>query len=157
MTALLASPGLPLSVMTRLPSKPGASSVKRAVLVDRIGNAGIDPALLEEPRARRPELEILAPVARRGVNEARARVFRHMVAVEQRNDEPVAARMERMGANHRGERSPSTSPRNSNALDLGASKTPRASALCDDVGFADPGPVVSRGFGYTIAPVSDPA
>ena len=37
---------------------------ERAVLVDRIGNAGLDPALLKEPRARRPELEILAPSAR---------------------------------------------------------------------------------------------
>ena len=106
MTALLASPTLPLSVMTRLPSKPGASSVKRAVLVDGVGNPRVDPALLEQPRARGPELEVLAPVAGRGVDEARARVFRHMVAVEQRNDEPVAARMERMGANHRGERIP---------------------------------------------------
>ena len=62
-----------------------------AILIDRIGNAGVDPALLEEPGARGPELEVLAPVARRGMDEARARVFRHMVAVEQGNDEAVAA------------------------------------------------------------------
>ncbi len=73
--------------------------MKRAVLVDRVGNARIDPALLEEPRARGPELEVLAPVAGRGVDEARARVFRHMVAVEQRNDEPVAVGVKRMRAN----------------------------------------------------------
>ncbi len=79
---------------------------KGAVLVDRIGNAGIDATLLKQACARGPKLEILAPVAWSGVNEARARVFRNMVAVEQRNDEPVAMRMKRMGADHRCERIP---------------------------------------------------
>ena len=69
-----------------------------AVLVDRVGNAGVDAALLKQPGARSPELEVLAPMARRGMDEACARVFRDMVAVEQRNDEAVAVRVERMGA-----------------------------------------------------------
>ena len=79
---------------------------ERAVLVDGVGNRGVDAALLKQPRARGPELEVLAPVAGSGMNEARARVFRHMVAIEQRNDKPVAARMKRMRANDRGERIP---------------------------------------------------
>ena len=70
-----------------------------AVLVDRVGNARLDPALLKQSRARSPEFEILAPMAGSGVNEARARVFRHIVAVEQRNDEPVAMGMKRVSAN----------------------------------------------------------
>ena len=69
-----------------------------AVLVDGVGNARIDAALLEQPRARGPKLEVLAPVAGRGMDEARARVFRDMVAVEQGNDEAIAVRMKRMGA-----------------------------------------------------------
>ena len=59
-----------------------------AVLVDRVGNARVDATLLKQPRARRPNFEVLAPVAGSGMNEAGARVFRHMVAVEQRNAKP---------------------------------------------------------------------
>ena len=75
-----------------------------AVLVDRIGNARVDAALLKQPRTRSPKLEVLAPVAGRGVNEAGACVFRHMVAVEQRNDKPIAVGMQGMGADHRAAR-----------------------------------------------------
>ena len=75
-----------------------------AVLVDRVGNAGVDSTLLQEPRARGPELEILAAMAGRGMNEACARVFSDVVAVEQGNDKPVAVGVQRMGADHRRQR-----------------------------------------------------
>ncbi len=71
-----------------------------AVLVDGVGNAGVDAALLKQPRARRPKLEVLAPMAGRGVDEARARVFRDMVAVEQRDNEAIAMGVEGVGAGH---------------------------------------------------------
>src|SRR6185437_8334183 len=61
-----------------------------AVLIDRIGNARFDPALLKEPGVRRPQLEVLAPVAGSGMDEAGSGVFRNVVAVEQGNDEAVA-------------------------------------------------------------------
>ena len=91
--------GFPLVIDDAFAFEAGRLVGEGAVLVDRIGNAGLDPVLLKEPRARRPELEILAPMAGRGVNEARARVLRHMVAVEQGNDEAIAMRMKGMGAN----------------------------------------------------------
>ena len=128
---------------------------ERAVLVDGVGNAGVDPALLEEPGARGPELEVLAPVARRGVDEARARVFRHMVAVEQRNDKPVAARMERMGANHRGERIPFDFAKKFERAHPGRVENALGERLRDDVSRPDLRPIVGRGIRYPIAPVSD--
>ena len=73
---------------------------KGAVLVDRIGNARVDPALLKQSRARGPELEVLAPMAGSGMDEARARIVRHMVAVKQRNDKSVALGVQGMRAGH---------------------------------------------------------
>ena len=128
---------------------------ERAVLVDGVGNPGVDPALLEQPRARGPKLEVLAPVARRGVDEARARVLRHMVAVEQRNDKPVAARMERMGANHRGERIPFDFAKKFKRADPGRVENALGERLGDDVGRPDLRPIIGRGIRYPIAPVSD--
>src|SRR3984885_2761386 len=78
--------GFPFVVNDALALKAGRFVSESAVLVDCVGNARIDPALLEQPGARGPKLEVLAPVARRSVDEACARVFRHMVALEQRND-----------------------------------------------------------------------
>ena len=124
-----------------------------AVLVDGVGNAGVDAALLEQPGARGPELEVLAPVARRGVDEARARVFRHMVAVEQRNDKPVAARMKRMGADHRGERIPFDFAEKFERAHLRRVENALGERLRDDVSRPDLRPVVGRGVRYPIAPI----
>ena len=113
MTASLASPFSPLSVMTRLPLEAGRFVGEGAVFVDGVGDARIDAALDQAPAVRHPQFEVLAAVSRRGVDEARARLLRDMVAVEQRNDEAVAERLQRMGADHGGERIAATSPRNS--------------------------------------------
>ena len=75
-----------------------------AVLVDRVGDARVDAALGRSRRVGRPELEVLAAVARRGVDEAGSGVLGDVVAVEQRHDEAVAEAMQRMGADHRGQR-----------------------------------------------------
>ena len=53
---------------------------------------------------RRPELEVLAAVAGRGMNEAGSGLFRDMVAVEQGNDKPISMPVQRMSADHRGQR-----------------------------------------------------
>ena len=88
---------------------------KRAVFVDGVGDARVDAALGEQPAVGHPELEVLAAVARRGVDEAGAGVVGDMIAVEQRDDEAVAAGLlQRMSADHRApSASAPTSPRNS--------------------------------------------
>ena len=89
MTASLASPFSPLSLMTRLPSKPGASAGEGAVFIDGVGDARVDAALGEQPPARHPEIEVLAAMARRGMNEAGAGVVGDVVAGEERDVEIV--------------------------------------------------------------------
>ena len=91
MTASLASPFSPLSLMTRLPVKPGACVGEGAVLVDGVGDRRVDAARFQFARIRRPDVEVLAAVARRGVDEAGAGVVGDMIAVEQRHGEVVAA------------------------------------------------------------------
>ena len=66
---------------------------ERAVLIDRVRNSRLDTALLKKSRIRGPELEVLTPMTGRGVDEARARFVRHMVAVKQRNGKRITARM----------------------------------------------------------------
>ena len=101
MTASLASPLLPLSSMTRLPSKPGASLVKRPSPSTVKGMVGVDAALLQLRRVLHPDVEVLAAVAGRGVHEARAVLVRDVIAGEQRHIEVVAHAAQRMRADHR--------------------------------------------------------
>ena len=147
--------GFALIVDDALALEAGRFVGQSAVLVDRVGNAGIDASLLKQPRARRPKLEILAPMARSGVNEARARVFRHMVAVEQRNDETVAARMERMGADHECERIACDFAEKFERADLRRVEDALSQRLREDVGRADLGPIVRRRVRHPITPVSN--
>ena len=91
MTASLASPFSPLSVMTRLPVEAGRLRGERAVLVDGVGDRRIDAARFERARIRGPDVEVLAAVARRGVHEAGAGVVGDVIAGEQRHVEVVAA------------------------------------------------------------------
>ena len=92
MTASLASPFSPLSLMTRLPVKPGACFGEGAVLVDGVGDCGSRcRALASVARVRRPDVEVLAAVAGRGVHEAGAGVVGDVIAVKQRHVEIVAA------------------------------------------------------------------
>ena len=71
-----------------------------AVLIDGVGNRRID-AMRFQPRAiRGPDLEVLAAVARRGMNEAGAGIVGDVVAGEQRHDEIIAVATKRMRASH---------------------------------------------------------
>ena len=90
MTASLASPLLPLSSMTRLPSKPGASLVKRPSPSTVKGMAVSMPRSLQLGRVLHPDVEVLAAVAGRGVHEARAVLVGDVVAGEKRDVEIVA-------------------------------------------------------------------
>ena len=80
MTASLASPLAPLSSMTRLPSKPGASLVKRPSPSTVKGMVVIDAALPQPRRVFHPDVEVLAAVAGRGVHEAGAVLVGDMIA-----------------------------------------------------------------------------
>ncbi len=70
-----------------------------AVLVDGVGDARVDMARRELAPARHPQLEVLAAVAGRGVDEAGAGVVGDVIAGEQRDIEVIAAEAcERMRA-----------------------------------------------------------
>ena len=77
-----------------------------AVLVDGVGDGGVDAARFQLARIRHPDVEVLAAVAGRGVHEAGAGVVGDVVAGQQRHREFVAAAeaLQRMGAFHRVER-----------------------------------------------------
>ena len=72
-----------------------------AILVDGVGDHGVDAARFESGLIRRPHLEVLAPVAGRGVHETGAGVVSDVVAGEQGDVKVVVARkaLERMLAN----------------------------------------------------------
>ena len=82
MTASLASPFSPLSLMTRFPVKPGRVIGESAVLVDGVGDGGIDAARFQLARIRRPDVEVFAAVAGRGVDEAGTRVVGDVITGE---------------------------------------------------------------------------
>src|SRR5208283_3566313 len=87
-----------------LAREPGRLVGEDAILVDGVGNARLDAALLEMTGVRGPKLEVLASMARRGVDETGPGVLGDMLAFEQRHDKAVAMRVQGMGADHRGER-----------------------------------------------------
>ena len=82
--------------MTRLPSKPGASLVKKP------SASTVKGIVVSMPRASSvgaillPDLEVLGAMAGRGVDEARAGIVGDMLAGEQRHIEVVAALAKRM-------------------------------------------------------------
>src|SRR6202011_5634456 len=62
-----------------------------SVLVDGIGNRGVDAAAFQLARVRRPDFEVFAAVAGRGVHEAGAGVVGDVIAGQQRDREVVAS------------------------------------------------------------------
>ena len=127
-----------------------------AVLVDRIGNARLDSALLKEPRVRRPELEVLAPVARARCERSPCR------RLPSRGRRRAGERRTRSRAHEADGRRPSTasaspltSPRNSNAVDLRGVEHALGQRLREDVGRADLGPVVGGRVRHPVAPISE--
>ena len=89
-TAWLASPFSPLSVMTLRPVEAGRVGGEDAVVVDREGDRRVDAARGEVAAAVHPDLEVLAAMAGRRVHEAGAGVVGDVVAVEQGDVEVVA-------------------------------------------------------------------
>ncbi len=130
---------------------------KGAVLIDSVGNARLDATLLKQARARGPKLEVLAPMARRRVNEARARVFRHMIAVKQGHDKSVTVGMQGMGAGDGCERIPCDFAKEFESAHLRRVENALGEGLRDDVGRPDLRPIVGRGIRYPIASIGDAA
>ena len=128
-----------------------------AVLVDRIGNARIDPTLLKQSRARGPELEVLAPVAGRGVNEACSCVFRHMVAVEQRNGKAISEAAQWVGADRRRQRIACDLAKELERANFRGAKNALGKRLREDIGRSGPRPIVCRRIRHPVAPIGDPA
>ena len=79
-TASLASPFSPLSLMHALAGEARRVIGEGAVLVDGVGIGGVDAARIQLARVRRPDVEVLAAVAGRGVHEAGAGVVGDVVA-----------------------------------------------------------------------------
>ena len=124
MTALLASPFSPLCGEHAGAGEARGRLGQHAVGIDRVGDGRVDAALAQQPAARHPELEILAAVARRRVDEAGAGLVGDVVAVEHRHGEVVAERRQGMGQGEAGEVSAGlTSPTRSNASTRAALKT----------------------------------
>ncbi len=149
--------GFPLVGDDALAFETGRLVSEGAVLVDRVRNAGVDPALLKQARARGPELEILASVAGRGVDEARARVLRHMLAVEQGNDEAVAEIVQRMRTGHRGQRVAFNLAQKLERSHLRRIENALSQRLRKDVSRAGLGPIASGRVRHPVAPISDAA
>ena len=61
-----------------------------AVIIDREGNGSVDAALGQLAAIGHPDLEILAAMARSGMDKARARIIGDMVAIQHRHGEVVA-------------------------------------------------------------------
>ncbi|MGX0965828.1 hypothetical protein AB7M63_006277 [Bradyrhizobium japonicum] len=93
---------LALVVEHALAGEAGGLCGVGAVLVDGVGDRGRDAARIELAGVGRPDVEVLAAVARRGVHEAGAGVVGDMLAGEQRHDELVTAAepAQGMGAFH---------------------------------------------------------
>ncbi len=96
---------LALVVDDALAGEAGRRRGEGAVLVDGVGDRGVDAARFEFARVRGPDLEVLAAVAGRGVHEAGAGVVGDVLAGEQRHVEVVAhRRCSGCVQTHRGER-----------------------------------------------------
>ena len=77
-----------------------------AVLIDGVGDGGVDAARFQLARIRGPDLEVLAAMSGRGVDEAGAGVVGDVIAFEQRHAKFVTAgkARQRMRAFHGRER-----------------------------------------------------
>ncbi len=146
---------LALVVEDALALEAGRLRGERAVFVDGVGDAGFDPAFGQRLSARHPDVEILAAVARRRVDEARAGIVGDVVAVEQRDDEVVASFGERMGDNQRGEFVGRDVAHEFEAFDLRGGEDRLRERFGEDVSRADLGPVAVRRTGHAIGAVGD--
>ena len=123
-----------------------------AILVDRIGDRGVDAARGQRARIRRPDVEVLAPVPRRGVHEAGAGVVGDVIAIEQRDDELIALAAKRMMQRHAGQH------RRRHVRDLvvghnlGLLENLAREILRQDVQIAEFRPVVRRRIGDFVEP-----
>ena len=92
---------LALVVDDTLAGETGSVVGEGAVLVDGVGDRGVDAARLQLARIRHPDIEVLAAVAGRGVHEARAGVVGDVIAGQERDHELVSVAgeaLQRMGA-----------------------------------------------------------
>jgi hypothetical protein len=69
-----------------------------AILVDRVGDRGLDPARCQHQLIGNPDFKILRAVPRRGVDETGAGLLGDMLAFEEGNSEIVTHRPQRMSA-----------------------------------------------------------
>ena len=80
-----------LVVQHPLAGEAGRLLGKAAIGIDRIGNGRIDTPRGKLACVGGPNIEVLAPVSWRGVDEAGARVFGDMVAGKERDFKAVTA------------------------------------------------------------------
>ncbi len=138
--------------------EPGRMVSERAVLVDRVGDRGIDAAGRKLARARGPHVEVLAAVAGRGMHEAGAGIVRHVVAGEQRDDEFVSTRVtfQRMRGRERREiigrhRAQLLEPAHARLAEHFFGEL-----VGNDQPVTDLGPVVGRSVGDPVETIGDP-
>jgi hypothetical protein len=97
---------LALVVDHALSREAGGMVGEGAVLVDGVGDGGIDAALVELARVRHPHVEVFTAMTGRGMNEAGTGVLGNVVAGQQRHGELISAveATQWMGTLHRIER-----------------------------------------------------
>ena len=119
---------------------------EEAVGIDRVGDARVDAARRQLPAMRHPDVEVVAAMARRGVDEARAGIVGDVLAVEKRHVEVVAdeACRQRMRAVRFASRSASRRRDLLMVSTLAALNTPSARASARMIGRTDLRPIVLR-------------
>ncbi|VCU10961.1 hypothetical protein RHODGE_RHODGE_04165 [Rhodoplanes serenus] len=127
-----------------------------AVGIDRVGDLRRDAALLQPASVRHPDVEVLAAVAGRGVDEAGAGAVVDMLAVEQRHREVVAHRLQRMIADEIRQHIGRHRPHLLIGGDAGLLEHVGGEIVGEDQQIAGLRPVVGRGVDDAIEAIGDP-
>ena len=135
----------------------GRFNGENAIFVDRIRDPRIDPAVCKGSTVCGPKLEVLAPMARRGVDEAGSGLVRHMLAREQRNNKTVAVIMQGVGACHRRQNVWIDRAEKFEGRNFRGGKDAFGERLRDNIGRSGLGPIVGRRVRDAVAGVGDPA
>src|SRR5262249_576672 len=120
------------------------------------GDGGIDVAAAELRALCGPDVEILAPVPRRGVHEPGALLVADVVTLEQRYGEAVAERAQRVRAPERLQRVRSDAPQALECEDACRLEHPLRELVGKDEGLARLRPIPVRSRAHPIDAVGNP-
>ena len=146
---------LALVVDDALALEAGRGCGQRAVLIDGVGNDRADAARFQCGAAGGPDLEVLAAMPRRGVDEAGAGVVGDVIAGKQRHLEVVAFAVQGMFTDHAGKHLGGNVGDLVVSSDLGLLEHFASEILRQDVEIAELRPIVLRRVGDLVEAVAD--